>query len=55
MSIRNRAAKDAWDAEDEDFKTSFMAELDAEYNDALDIFLSRSGRQTPSSPEEYHK
>ena len=53
MSIRNRAAKDSWAEEDETFKTDFLAELDVEHKEALETFLSR--KQTPSTPEEYHK
>ena len=53
MGIRNRAARDAWADEEEAFKAAFLAELDAEYKDALDSFMNRT--QSPSTPEEYHK
>ena len=53
MSLRNKAAKDMWDEEGEEFQEKFVAELDAEYRDALNGFLSRN--QSPSTPEEYHK
>ena len=53
ISIRNTAAKDSWTNESDAFREQFIAEMESEYNDALDLFMNR--KQSPSTPEDYHK